>query len=290
MESADRELVTKRFFDEFIEDNHKDMELLMAEAKGMSIIPDSHLAVIADAAAKAKSKKDQERRREEIERWVVAMEQAARERKERVARQNAAKEAEEKAAKEKAKREAELLRIEAAKEFCFGGVGEGCGKFQVNASFSWSYGLQFGIDVRKSTCVPNGKGHTCWVNSGSWTHDQCCVDNRDGVLCGGNDTSAACGDEWDRAVRRTVSWFTWSDYFAPTPVTNGVVDFQDHCAPAGQLIEKPESWPGDNDYGFDDRELCCSKKARNLHWWEAGPLYAAHGLLFYYEPAEICRN
>lgn len=291
LEYADSETVTRGFLQEYLSDSTKTAQGLMAEARGMQIVPNAQLSAVANAVAKVEAKErareEAKARREFIEALAAAAEESARQRRETVARKQAEKEAE--AAREKAEAEqAERDRIAAMTRYCFGAVGEDCGKFKATPYASWDRGLGIDFDIKKSTCWPDGRGHGCWVNSGSWLHDECCYDSPNGYVCGGNDTSQDCKDEWDRAWRRTASFFTWTDYFGPQGTVGGEVDFQAHCAPKGQLIEKPENNPADNDFGFDDRELCCSGKQRNLHWWEAGPLYTAHTVLLYFEPAEMC--
>lgn len=292
MARANPKLVNDEFFSAFIDESERELNTLMKQAKDVSVIPDERLDVVAKAIEAAEHKKERlaerRRRRREIERWAAAMEELARQREERRRRAQEKKEAD--AAAEAAALAALKARAEAkAKEYCFGGVGQGCGKFKVGASVSWERGLEFDIDIQKSTCFPSGNGHECAVNSGSWTHDECCVVHPNGHVCGGDESSSACTDEWDRAVRRTASFFTWASYFDASPVTDGKVRFSDHCAGGGQLIEKPEDNPNDNDYGFDDRELCCSKGRRDLYPWEAAPLYTAHATLLYFEPGEMCK-
>ena len=290
LEYTDGELVTRGFLQEYLSDSTKTAQGLMAEARGMQIVPDAKLAAVAAAISKIEAKeraKEQAKARQEfIEALAAAAEESARQRTERRDRLQREKEAEE--AREKAEAEqAERDRIAAMTRYCFGAVGEDCGKFNASPYASWNRGIGIDFDIQKSTCLPDGRGHGCWVNSGSWLHDECCYDSPNGYVCGGNDTSQDCKDEWDRAWRRTASFFTWTDYFGPQGTVGGEVN-QSHCAPNGQLIEKPEDNARDNDYGFDDRELCCSGNQRNLHWWEAGPLYTAHTVMLYFEPAEMC--
>lgn len=108
-----------------------------------------------------------------------------------------------------------------ADETCFGGVGQRCG--------GWSPG-----GLRISSCQPSpdvNPSGVCMVSNGSWTHDQCCFANPNGVQCGGNGSSSACGVEMDRSIHRFVYGYNWTRNVDYRVVNNsGVVDRPRYCA------------------------------------------------------------
>lgn len=134
-----------------------------------------------------------------------------------------------------------------ADQNCFGAAGQRCGGLSAS-------GLNF------STCQPSPNIATnglCYVSNGSWTHDECCVANPNGVFCGGNDSSRACQVEWDRAVHRLVfdyQWLRFVDYrvFNDT----GRVARSLYCARSGARIHRA------------DASRCCSSAAVSAPFWE----------------------
>lgn len=129
---------------------------------------------------------------------------------------------------------------------CFGAVGQQCGSFN-NGRLQ---GIAFCLPP-----PPNGSG-ICAVSGGSWTHDECCFDHPDGVMCGGN-SSQRCNNEWNKAVSRFVwgyQWFRGVDYRLID--RDGTVDRSRYCARPGAGVHR------------NDRQYCCSGDSRRASFWD----------------------
>ena len=125
------------------------------------------------------------------------------------------------------------------REFCFGALGNQCGQPQ---------GL-----IPPSALCTNG---VCFINGGSWAHDECCARRRGGVMCdvpNPDDGSGICGPEFGKAVRLVLKGMMWARPINFSEVnTTGVVNAGRYCAPSGTLL------PG------EDAARCCSRTARPL--------------------------
>jgi hypothetical protein len=146
-------------------------------------------------------------------------------------------------------------------EFCFGALGAACGQPQTGIPGS-------------ALCA---SGH-CFVNSGSWEHDECCFDHPHGMACQAGPLDAVTGNDghcvasWNKAVRlagKGLNWLRNVDFSRGN--TTGTVEFTLYCAPANTLV--PAS----------DGAVCCSRDTRGLN---AGELAAAAATL---ENLRACR-
>ncbi len=107
-------------------------------------------------------------------------------------------------------------------------------------------GVAFCLPVQ-SPLVKNG---ICKVHGGSWDHDTCCFANRNGVECGGDNSSRACEAAWNKSIHRTVwgyYWFRATDYTRAN--ATGVIETALYCAPSGAHLHR------------NDRQRCCNGAA-----------------------------
>lgn len=139
-------------------------------------------------------------------------------------------------------------------EFCFGAIGAECGQPQAN--------------IPGAALCRDG---VCFINGGSWEHDECCVGHRRGMTCDFDPLhqaeaarDQACVAAWNKAVRLTTRGLSWSRTvdFARGNRT-GSVEFALYCAPANALVP-PE-----------DGNKCCSGQTRALNAAEAAAALAA---------------
>ena len=130
---------------------------------------------------------------------------------------------------------------------CFGAVGVNCDGVIPN----WVPVPQDGL-VAQAGCF----GSTCWINAGSWVHDQCCFGNTAGRWCGGPLTAlntGSCVPEWDRAVHRVKHRLGWERTVDTCRVDgDGAVNFAEYCAPGGTIL------------AATDVNRCCSGSAHLL--------------------------
>lgn len=136
-------------------------------------------------------------------------------------------------------------------ERCFGALGAACGQPQ---------GL-----IPPTALCSNG---TCFINGGSWEHDECCFRNKGGVACNlphADDGSGTCGTLFAKAIRLATKGLMWSrriDFNERNPT--GTVNHAEYCAPANALLP-----PGDG-------AKCCSRATRSLNAAETAAAAAAH--------------
>lgn len=93
----------------------------------------------------------------------------------------------------------------------------------------------------------------CWINAGSWAHDQCCVTTPGGRWCGGPLSAfiSGCVASWDRAIHRLQHGLNWSRRVDMCRVDNdGIVNFSEYCAPNGTVLAQ------------GDQNRCCSGLSR----------------------------
>jgi len=151
---------------------------------------------------------------------------------------------------------------QARTEFCFGAVGAQCGQPQTGLPAT-------------AACAAG----TCFINGGSWEHDECCFRNRHVAWCeldparmleaSGN---PVCTAAWNKAVRLTTKGLSWArrvDFARGN--RSGTVEFTLYCAPPGTLLP-PE-----------DGDKCCSRLTRPLAGAELAVAVAAQ------EPLRACR-
>ena len=125
---------------------------------------------------------------------------------------------------------------------CFGALGMECGQPQ-------------GLIPAVALC----RGGRCFINGGSWDHDQCCVANPQGMACRAGPFDAVsndgnCRTSWDKAVRLALRGLFWErqvDFSRQN--RTGQVEFALYCAPANALVP-PEDGP-----------KCCSGQTRALN-------------------------
>lgn len=128
-------------------------------------------------------------------------------------------------------------------EFCFGALGAGCG------------GAQHNLPVL-ALCA-NGR---CYINAGSWAHDECCWRNPNGYVCKDgpfdlvtNQGANACRADFDKAVAHLSGGLNWSRSISfQRANTTGVVVHTEYCAPDGTVLKR------------QDARYCCSRAARTL--------------------------
>ncbi len=133
---------------------------------------------------------------------------------------------------------------------CFGALGMDCG------------GAQGPIPV--TALCANG---TCFINGGSWDHDECCFRSPGGVACNlphPDDGTGTCGAFFAKAARLAAKGIFWSRRidFSERNSTGRVV-FAEYCAPANSLLP-----PG-------DVSKCCSGSTRALNAAETAAAAAA---------------
>lgn len=135
-------------------------------------------------------------------------------------------------------------------ERCFGALGAACGQPQ-------------GLVPPSALC----SGGRCFINGGSWEHDECCFRNRGGVACNlpnPDDGTGTCGALFGKAIRLATKGLMWSrpvDFAERNPT--GTVNHALYCAPSNTLVP-PE-----------DGAKCCSRATRALNGVEAATAVAA---------------
>ncbi|MCZ8195602.1 MAG: hypothetical protein O9253_00880 [Aquidulcibacter sp.] len=171
------------------------------------------------------------------------------------------------AARDAAREEAKNTpRPKAQQERCFGAIGQGCGD-----------------DGRTSLC----SGGNCEISAGSWTHDECCVENPGGALCGTSwflnldipVPGQVCSGELALGAQRMATPWRWKrdvDYSKDN--RTGIVNHADYCAVSGTFMSS------------DDAEYCCSRSLRDLNDNEWERFNDLHGWLSPHKYwAKVCR-
>lgn len=125
---------------------------------------------------------------------------------------------------------------------CFGALGADCG------------GAQDGIPI-SALCAAGW----CYINAGSWEHDECCEANPNGMACRNGPvdyvtgSDGSCVAEWNKALARLTSGLSWRrrvDFLEPNGT--GRVVHGAYCAPSGAVVHR------------DDARYCCSRATRAL--------------------------
>jgi hypothetical protein len=138
---------------------------------------------------------------------------------------------------------------------CFGAIGNHCGAAD---------GFDFGFCLREHPFTEPDVA-TCYINAGSWEHDECCIAKRVGGpapaaeqgSCSPNQAALrnepwVCSAEFNKAVAHFTLGFTWvRQVDASIENTSGQVDFAAYCAPTGSILAT-----GDAD------TYCCSRASQ----------------------------
>ena len=131
------------------------------------------------------------------------------------------------------------LRCGRREDFCFGGLGERCGI------------TKEGLNTPYALCS-NG---VCWINTGSWIHDQCCWQFPNGYACRAGPTAAHdghCVTEFSKAVNHLAIGYRWTrnvDFNQPN--RTGTVVFAQYCAVNGTIVHR-----------LDVTAHCCGRRGR----------------------------
>lgn len=117
-------------------------------------------------------------------------------------------------------------------ERCFGAVGMGC------------TGDGVGVFPSESLWQVGCEGDSCWVNAGSWLHDQCCAADPGARWCRGplSAFNDGCTSQWNTATHRynhNLGWKRTLDRCESN--STGTVVFADYCAPAGTIVAQPDA-------------------------------------------------
>jgi hypothetical protein len=131
----------------------------------------------------------------------------------------------------------------AQSEFCFGAIGAECGQPQ--------------SEIPGAALCRAG---SCFINGGSWEHDECCFDHPRGLTCDFDPLhqaeaarDQACLTAWNKAVRLTRKGLSWTrsvDFSRAN--RSGNVEFALFCAPANALVPP------------QDANKCCTGQTRAL--------------------------
>lgn len=134
------------------------------------------------------------------------------------------------------------IQLQLNNQRCFGALGAQCGQAQG--------------DIPLPALCKDGN---CFINPGSWNHDECCVRNPQGKACRlpgelltGHDGN--CVTSWDTAVRLSRKGIMWKravDFNRNNGT--GTVEFALYCAPANSLLPPA-----------DGPTKCCSRLTRAL--------------------------
>ncbi len=111
----------------------------------------------------------------------------------------------------------------------------------------------------------------CFVNAGSWAHDECCFTTPTGRWCGGplSANNAGCVVSWDRAVHRVSHGLNWRRRVDMCRVdTDGLVNFAEYCAPNGTIVAS------------NDANRCCSGLSRPYNAATDSHIAEAQGTVF----------
>ena len=140
----------------------------------------------------------------------------------------------------------ESVRISMIRERCFGAAAMQCGDQPGQAG----------------TCIPGIQ--VCTINVGSWKHDECCIANPQGGVCGLNpaapagpggfsSSSTVCQAEFNMAATRLLTPLSWQRHIDFARVnTTGIVEHAAYCAPPATLMAEGEE------------RYCCTGRVRVL--------------------------
>ena len=130
---------------------------------------------------------------------------------------------------------------------CFGALGAQCG--------------QGPAGIPLTALCSNG---ACFVNPGSWAHDECCFRNPNGMACNKGPLDALTGHdgrcvaEWDKTLRLLQKGLNWKRTVDFNRMNGtGTVEFNLYCAPRNTLLPPI------------DGQKCCARATRALNLTEA---------------------
>lgn len=175
-------------------------------------------------------------------------------------------------------------------ERCFGAVGSGCGGwlegslYVINKAAAYLSARYLSINTVNTLavgCVPWMSHLGCWVSTGSIKHDNCCLRNPNGHMCGGNESEAVCTAEWEEAVRASLTGRVWNSSFfgrqradlTPTPSPRNryplgeVKETARLCAPSGTHLDDDQvafccSGIGQKYFFLNERWLQCVDRSQ----------------------------
>ena len=137
-----------------------------------------------------------------------------------------------------------IMKLRKRGDYCFGAVGSQCGP--------WT--LIFDSSAENNPfvfCRPtrDPRYAVCWINGGSWAHDECCADHPEGFMCAaGLEGGSECLEEWGMAWWRTKMALSWSRRIDTKKFNcSGNVVRSEYCCKGG-IMDK------------SDRGYCCSGK------------------------------
>lgn len=169
------------------------------------------------------------------------------------------------------------------KERCFGAQGSGCDA------------LQFGVYNFKAGRTDIGGGrYRMWMSVGSIKHDNCCLANPNGKMCGGaldasqqvkdnaksltSDGNGYCVQEWDKAFWNAYDGKAWTQDYAPWDVPDLTIVTNARSARSRNGIElvkfetqetRKRSAPRGQKLDTGDDQYCASGKAKG-YWFGTG--------------------
>ncbi|MBI3209967.1 MAG: ricin-type beta-trefoil lectin domain protein [Candidatus Solibacter usitatus] len=147
-------------------------------------------------------------------------------------------------------------------EYCFGAVGKGCD----GSGITLPNGRSDLLPLKLGCSNENGGYRNCWIVPGSIKHDNCCVNNSNGKVCGKTPETSACSNEWEMAMNDVANGRGWfqtipsgpSD-LSPVPssrvATGETASTVKLCAPGGTNISE-----------YHGAGFCCSGRFRET-WW-----------------------
>jgi len=148
----------------------------------------------------------------------------------------------------------------ATSSHCFGAVGINCVGDSLVVLFP---------DIEHLLLQVGCSGNNCWVNAGSWAHDECCANTPSGRWCNGPNsaTNNGCVASWNRAVHRVRNRLGWQRSVNRCTVNNTrLVNFENYCAPAGTIVAS------------NDSNRCCGRASRSFNLASDGPRAVLQGI------------
>ncbi len=151
---------------------------------------------------------------------------------------------------------AKFLNKRGKPERCFGGIGPGCD----------------GAPLAGTQAQSNGTTKA-YVAVGSILHDNCCVRNPDGFMCGGNQNNIAdpgqlvgmndnlaCAKEWRKAVYNTRDGRKWTFDFGPYADTDLSERYGDDITPTSGRQTRMADGAGRFNYIYNGGETPSSRR------------------------------
>jgi len=132
-----------------------------------------------------------------------------------------------------------------AQDRCFGAAGSQCGALSGQ-----------GFEISSCFALPVPQRSACFINGGSWVHDECCFDNRQGNFCAGpaSATASTCSTEMGRALSRFALGYSWTRVVDNQRSDgDGNVNRGEYCASFGKTVHR------------NDRQFCCNAQPAPLY-------------------------